>query len=254
MSELNHHIGLAAGPDGTCKNNLKKLSFNSKEGATCTSNCLLQLQVQACSPVSMHSVAACQRKVVGFPAHLHAAWLVIRRVPHHKTPTGRDISLRGDKHCHGHQRNDEIDMIHCQMTSINARWWPLLAIALSLVHVNGQQLSTSQQQDFASITSGVGTIVTSAFTASRQCLYGTQAFAVAIDGDKLPFISAARYGSGRVIQFGHEGMLTTSTSSELFKLIRNSAIWASGKASGVRIAGMTSWGSNIASSISSVRI
>ncbi len=84
-------------------------------------------------------------------------------------------------------------------------------------------------------------------------MYGTEAFAVVVDEDKLPFISAARYGSGRVIQFGHEGMLDAATSSELFKLIRKSAVWASSKTSGIRIAGMDSWTSGIASSIAAVR-
>lgn len=221
---------------------------------------LLQRQVRRAHDFSCSRCTASQTSnAKSLPFHLLRTLLHLSFVACHITKPQQDARfLCAGNYCHVQQPNDEhIDVIYCQMTHSNAhgvRWWPLLAIALSLVHVNGQQLSTTQQQDFASITSGVGTIATSAHTASRQCLYGTQAFAVAIDGDKLPLISAARYGSGRVIQFGHEGMLTTSISSELFKLVRNSAIWVSGKASGVRIAGMTSWGSNIASSISSVRI
>ncbi len=140
------------------------------------------------------------------------------------------------------------------MSLLKARVWHLLAIALLLAHHSScQQLSSTQAQDLTSIASGVGAVATSAWYASRQCLYGTEAFAVAVDEDKLPFISAARYGSGRVIHFGHEGMLGAATSSELFKLIRNSSVWASSKTSGIRIAGMDSWTSGIASSIAAVR-
>jgi hypothetical protein len=93
----------------------------------------------------------------------------------------------------------------------------------------------------------------SAWLASRQCLNGNKAFAVAVDGDRLPFISAARFGNDRVISFGHsEAMLGVASTTELFKLVRSSAVWASGKTYGIRIAGLDSWGSNIAASIAKV--
>lgn len=137
-------------------------------------------------------------------------------------------------------------------------WVPacfLLVLALlPAFPVNCQQLSSIQAQDFASITSTVGTIGTAAWYASRQCLYGLEAFAVAVDGDNLPLISAARFGSGRVIHFGHEGMLGASTSSQLFKLVRNGAVWSSSKQSGIRIAGLDAWTSGVAASIADVGV
>jgi hypothetical protein len=135
-------------------------------------------------------------------------------------------------------------------------WVPaclLLVLALlPAFRVNCQHLSSIQAHDFASITANVDTIGTAAWCASRQCLYGLEAFAVAVDGDNLPLISAARYGSGRVIHFGHEGMLGSNTDSQLFKLVRNGAVWSSSKQSGFRIAGLDAWMSYIAASIADV--
>jgi hypothetical protein len=114
-----------------------------------------------------------------------------------------------------------------------------------------QTLGTTQLQDWAALTANVGSIESSAFTASKQHLFGSQAFAVAVDGDGSPIISAARYGGGRVVAFGHEGMLAAGATGSLFKLISNAATWAAGKQP-IKVAGSSGWGAEVAARLAQV--
>ncbi|KAI7843452.1 hypothetical protein COHA_002930 [Chlorella ohadii] len=89
--------------------------------------------------------------------------------------------------------------------------------------------------DYQALAAGVGTIATSGFLSSKIWLYG-DTLAVATEGDN-PFIAAGTYGKGRVVVFGHEGMIGAAQSSNLGKLVRNSVLWAAGsRASGINLA------------------
>ena len=134
-----------------------------------------------------------------------------------------------------------------------------LAILLSLTYLTHgycqrqQTLGTTQLADWAALTAQVGTIGTASFQASKQHLYGSQAFAVAVDGDGSPIVAATRYGSGRVVAFGHEGMLGEAISgSNLTKLIQKSAFWAAGKSTMIKVAGSSGWGAEVAARLAQV--
>jgi hypothetical protein len=82
-------------------------------------------------------------------------------------------------------------------------------------------------------------------------------FTCSAAGAKQPLISAARYGSGRVIHFGHEAMLgapLSPSTSGLARLLLNAASWASGTSFPIRVAGSTSWAANIAASLAAVSV
>jgi hypothetical protein len=76
-------------------------------------------------------------------------------------------------------------------------------------------------------------------------LTGT-AFAVA-NPKNLPIIAANRYGVGRVIHFGHEGMLNACCSGTgLGGLVGNAAEWVAGcKSVGIRVASGDSLGTTV---------
>ncbi len=94
--------------------------------------------------------------------------------------------------------------------------------------------------DYQALAQGVGTIGTGAYYASVHYLYGSSA-AIAVDSGNSAMVVAATYGSGRVMQLGHGGMLYANLSTPLGLLLGNAAKWmARGRASGVRLAGSES--------------
>jgi hypothetical protein len=102
-----------------------------------------------------------------------------------------------------------------------------------------------QQTDLAAIANGITTIETANYYASYMTRNGT-AFAVAKPKNHS-IIAANRYGTGRVIQFGHESMMSSCCSgSGLGGLVGNAAQWAAGgKAVRIRVASGNSLGDGV---------
>ncbi|PSC75411.1 hypothetical protein C2E20_1400 isoform X1 [Micractinium conductrix] len=101
--------------------------------------------------------------------------------------------------------------------------------------------------DYQALAQGVGAMGTQAWYSSRLYLFGG-AMAVATDTSNRPFISATRHYGGRLVHFGHKGMVQHLTptnccnSTGLPRLLTNAAAWAAGsKASGIRLAGSGSF-------------
>jgi hypothetical protein len=111
----------------------------------------------------------------------------------------------------------------------------LLAFAYAASAQSG--LTASQVADFDALSQGLTTLATAPTAISRQYLFGT-AMAVAVANDGGPMVSANRYGLGRVIHFGHEGMLSSCClGTGVGGLVANAAQWAAGgKAAGIRVA------------------
>jgi hypothetical protein len=102
----------------------------------------------------------------------------------------------------------------------------------------------------AVISQGITTIETGNYYSSVLILTGT-AFSVAKPPGSFPIIAANRYGAGRVIHFGHEGMMATCCSgSGLGGLVGNAAQWAAGgKVVGIRVASGNPLGDDIRNSL-----
>lgn len=101
--------------------------------------------------------------------------------------------------------------------------------------------------DYQVLALGVGAMDTQAWYSSRQYLFGG-AMALATDAGNRPFISATRHYGGRLVHFGHEGMMQHLTATNccsttgLVRLLANAAAWASGgKPAGIRLAGSGSF-------------
>jgi hypothetical protein len=83
--------------------------------------------------------------------------------------------------------------------------------------------------------------------------------AVAVASDGGPMVAANRYGTGRVIHFGHESMVKTCCSGTgLGGLVANAAQWAGGNiTNGIRVAqygtGMNTVVSNLVAKVSYTR-
>jgi hypothetical protein len=106
-----------------------------------------------------------------------------------------------------------------------------------------------QQTDLAAISQGVTTIETVNYYASYMTVTGN-AFAVARPTNHFTIV-ANRYGVGRVIQFGHESMMSSCCSgSGLGGLVGNAAQWAAGgKVVGIRVASGNSLGDGVRNSL-----
>lgn len=77
------------------------------------------------------------------------------------------------------------------------------------------------------------------------------AFAVAVQSGNQPFISATRYGSGRVVHMGHEAMLGASSGS-VFQLLQNAAAWLGSSAAAPIKLGATSNTIDVANRLANV--
>jgi hypothetical protein len=81
--------------------------------------------------------------------------------------------------------------------------------------------------DHAALTTGVRTINLGSSTASALVVHGATAFPVVYDANHTTFIAAARAGMGRVIEFGHEGLMYNprNTTDDRGVLTLNAARW-----------------------------
>ena len=97
--------------------------------------------------------------------------------------------------------------------------------------------------DYQQLAAGTGGLNTAPYYMSGHYLHG-QAMALAVPpGGTAPLISANKYGNGRLLHAGHEGILynTILATSGLGALMKNAALWASSnKAAGIRVAGSES--------------
>ena len=131
-------------------------------------------------------------------------------------------------------------------------WSSALILLVCIVRCQAG-LTAEQLDDFNALSRDLTTLSTGAASISRLHLSGT-ALAVAVANDGGPMIAANRYGLGRVIHFGHEGLLNSCcTGTGLGGLVFNAAVWAAGtKTTAIRVAylGMSSVASNLASKAS----
>ena len=110
----------------------------------------------------------------------------------------------------------------------------LLAFACGVRAQTG--LTATQIEDFTVLSQGLTTLAAGSIYISRLHLYGT-AIAVAVANDGGPMVAANRYGSGRLIHFGHESMISSCCSGTgIGGLVSNAAQWAAGaKTTGIRV-------------------
>ena len=97
--------------------------------------------------------------------------------------------------------------------------------------------------DYQQLAAGTGPLNTAPYYMSGHYLHG-QAMAIAVAaGGTAPIISVSKYGHGRLLHAGHEGILFHGNlaSSGLGALMKNAALWASSnKTAGIRVAGSES--------------
>ena len=129
-----------------------------------------------------------------------------------------------------------------------------IAAACLLMLAHHASAQSTQSSDYAALSAGLvgSTVNTASFMASRIALTGSQALSVVVNDVNLPVVAAQRFGSGRFVQFGHESMVDQGPTASIFKLVLNAAAWASGKASGITLAGSGSYGSRIAARLANV--
>jgi hypothetical protein len=116
-------------------------------------------------------------------------------------------------------------------------------------------LSPSQIADFKDLSKGLTTLATATYYSSRHVLLGSAPMAVAVASDGSPIVSATRYGAGRAIHFGHDGMMSDRccTGTGLGGLVANAAQWSAGTVtSGIRVAqfGMSTVVNNLVAKVS----
>jgi hypothetical protein len=96
-------------------------------------------------------------------------------------------------------------------------------------------LLAQQTEDWKALVKGYTSLPINAI-ASNQVLY-PPAFAVGTNRDGAALLSAVRYGKGRVVVAGHEGLLERCCFYEdLGGFTMNAIAWAAGNASSPRIA------------------
>ena len=105
--------------------------------------------------------------------------------------------------------------------------------------------------DYQALAAGVGTVATGSFYASRQDLSGPSIAVAVLPTSQAAVVSATTYGLGRVVHFGHEGMLTTCCgASGLPRLVLNAAKWAAGNRTTVRVGQVAAdWMEQVVSSL-----
>ncbi|KAF8059185.1 TCAF2 [Scenedesmus sp. PABB004] len=103
----------------------------------------------------------------------------------------------------------------------------LAAVTLLAAGAAGQSLTAQQLADWNAITAGVQSVPTESFYSSALVLFG-RAFAVAASDSGECVVAATRFGKGRLVQFGHEGMLFDSPDDKpgFVGLITSAALWA----------------------------
>lgn len=103
-------------------------------------------------------------------------------------------------------------------------------------------IKTLKSTEYAQLAEGVGDLELGDRIASSLILNGPP-WAVAANADGAAIVAAVKYGSGRVLHFGHENMMFSCCSTSGYgRLVQNAAAWAAGtKKSGIRVAGATDW-------------
>ena len=111
--------------------------------------------------------------------------------------------------------------------------------------------STMTLADYQALAGGVGTVATESYYASRHYLSGHAMAVVVLNTSQAAVVSATTYGLGRVVHFGHEGMLTTCCgASGLPRLVLNAAKWAAGNRTTVRVGQVAAdWMEQVVSSL-----
>ncbi len=82
-------------------------------------------------------------------------------------------------------------------------------------------------RDHAALTEGVRTINLGSALASALVVHGASAIPVVYDANHATFVAAARAGAGRVMEWGHEGLLENprNTTDDRGRLALNAARW-----------------------------
>jgi hypothetical protein len=82
-------------------------------------------------------------------------------------------------------------------------------------------------QDFAALTDAVRTINLGSSLASAIVVHGDAALPVVYDASHATFVAAARAGMGRVMEWGHEGLLESprTTADDRGRLVLNAVRW-----------------------------
>ena len=82
--------------------------------------------------------------------------------------------------------------------------------------------------DWQDITTGVGTVDYGSSLPSLILPLGEWSFPIALDWDDRPIISASHAGQGRMVGYGHEGMVARQGSGNETTLSLNAIAWACG--------------------------
>lgn len=82
--------------------------------------------------------------------------------------------------------------------------------------------------DHAALTDGVRTINLGSSLASALVVHGDSAFPVVFDDRHATFVAAARAGDGRLVEWGHEGLMDNprNPTDDRGRLLLNAARWA----------------------------
>eukprot|EP00877_Chromochloris_zofingiensis_P010894 jgi/Chrzof1/6058/Cz17g07060.t1 len=91
--------------------------------------------------------------------------------------------------------------------------------------------TAAQVADYSQIVTGVNNVLAADLSSSAQVLTG-DAFPVAYNQTGSILVSAAMYGTGRVVYFGHEQLVVDALSGvnsrgDTKQLVLNAAFWAS---------------------------
>lgn len=103
----------------------------------------------------------------------------------------------------------------------------LLAVGLMMAASPAQ----APASDVDSILNGVSEVVAPGCLVGPVAVFGDRAFCVmtgATGKSRLPILAGARYGKGRVILAGHEGLYGTTDRADQKRLIVNTATWLCG--------------------------
>lgn len=108
----------------------------------------------------------------------------------------------------------------------------VLGITVVAMLLAAAAVSQASPADVAAITEDVGAIRIGGSIPGPVCTFGENAFVV-VQGsagpNKLPAIAAARLGDGRIVAFGHEGLLGATADEGKTRIAVSATRWASGK-------------------------
>ncbi len=85
------------------------------------------------------------------------------------------------------------------------------------------------EADYAALTDGVRSVELGGSLPSALVLTGEATCPVVIGDDQRIVVGSGRYGAGRFVEFGHEGMLGGSAGGDGARLAENAAAWAAGE-------------------------